>query len=402
MRKVLFILGLIFVFLSLFFWQNYFETKSIELKKPEWKNYTLDNESARRFVSLAYDSQTNPYIFYFAEMTGEGIKLFYSNNTLEDYYNKGRVWHTKLLKSGKDVGFFISADSFNDSIFVSFQDYRIANEKLFLTKITKNSSQTFEVDGRTKSGLNAGMYSSICLVNGKPYLIYHVEEGRKLMLADPNLNLKLLETGTGWNIDCVSDNKTIFVGYRGRDDMNLRLGTYDISTKSWNSKGFDINVSSLALFLWNSTPYIVYYNHDDKGIYLSSFTNFNPRKIEQGYETMVDADTSKDQVYILYSTLRDGLFLLNSSNLQNFTKTQIASGAKVGLFNSIKVTPNNDIQIAYIDGNSLIYKEFEVSPYLYKLNEQREKLKNEKFNATLVSSIAFVLILVSLIKIPHF
>ena len=95
MRKIILIASLVFIVLSGLYWRTYFFDKSVEIKPPEWKNYTLDNISARRFVDLAYDSQNNPHIFYFAEMTKEGIKHIYSNNTIENYYDKDRIWHSE-------------------------------------------------------------------------------------------------------------------------------------------------------------------------------------------------------------------------------------------------------------------------------------------------------------------
>lgn len=389
MNKLFLIIGIVLILISSFFWYKYSLDKAIEIKHPEWKNYTLDNESARRFVDVVYDSQNNPHIFYYAELTKEGIKHVYSNNTLEDYYKNDRRWNSELLKGGKDTGFFISAAALKDTLYISFQDYAIADEKLLLAI---NDSITI-LDSKEKSGLNAGMYSSVCLANGKPYVLYHVEEGRKLMLADPQQNLHLLETGTGWNIDCISDNKSIFVGYRGRDDMNLRLGTFNIESEEWSSKRFQVNASSIALFFWNNSPYVVYYDHDDKGIYLSEFYEFNPRRIADGSETLLRAATSNNQAYILYSHYWSGLYLLNSSNLIDFDKTVVASGPDIGLFNALAVTPNDDIKIAYVEDNSLKFKEYERSSYLYMMNKKMESIKKDKMLGSITALVGILFII---------
>jgi len=403
-KFIIFFAILCLLFLFLISTRKLNETNRLELKEPQWKFYVLDNKSASRFVDLSYDLNNNPHIFFFAERTREGLKQIYSNNTLEDYYYNDRNWKTESLDNKRESGFFVSSLTVNDTIKLCYMDYEVGNEKLYIASLKGNTFKKKIVDDKTKSGLSAGMYCSLICHENQSYVFYYVEEGKKFVVQDINSKLiKILDYNAGRQISAEHYQDKVYVAYKGRDDMHLRFGIYDLKTQSWSHKKYPINVTSLDLAIFNGSPYITYYNKDDKGIYFTNALNFNPIKIANGFMSVIAMDANHQNLYIAYFIERKGLFLAKTNDGQSFEVQQIDDNPNAGEFLDLKVTPNDDIKIAYLDKTFLRYAEFERSSYLLmrRNKELQTYIYRVSANISLVTLLVLILFLIGPTKIAQ-
>lgn len=398
-KLALFFAILSMLILFLFATYKFKQFEEIKLKEPEWKFYMLDNKSASRFVDLSYDSNNNPHIFFFAERTEEGLKEIYSNNTLEDHYMNDRTWRNLSLDNKRESGFFVSSIALNDSIKLCYMDYEVGDEKLYLATLKNNSFSKKVIDDKTKSGLSAGMYCSLAFLGNKSYAFYYVEDEKKFVIQDLNTGkTKVLDYKVGRDISAKPYNNKIYVAYRGRDDMHLRFGVYNVETGAFNFKEFPINVTSLDLTVFNGTPYIVFYNYNDKGIYFTNALDLNPKKIANGFMSTISMDSNNHSIYIAYSIERKGLFLAVTNDTKTFNTILIDNNPNAGEFLDLKVTEKDDIKIAYLDKTKLKYAEFERTPYT--LMKERKELQTKIYKNIANVSFAGLLILI-LILIGH-
>ncbi|HDP73686.1 MAG TPA: hypothetical protein ENN46_01880 [Candidatus Woesearchaeota archaeon] len=365
--------GLILLGVSLVFMFLFFEANKAELDLPSWKSYALDMQAPSRFLDLIYDSKNNPHIFYYAERTGGGVKHAYSENTVKDFYKMGRNWKEEQINKELTLGFFISADiDYKDTVHLSFMNYQIGRDRLFY--YNTSAKEQVLIDSIRVSGIGTGVYSVVVFVDGKgPYVFYHVDQGRKFMMARPGEEPVLLETETGVNTAGVAYGSKIFLAHRGRDDLKLRLSSYDTKTGEWKTEFRDITANAMGVGIFKERPYVVFYNYDDKGIYFSFFEDEVPKKIADGYESRISTDASEEGIYVSFNRRKEGLFVLKSDDANAFEEVLFVEGANAGIFSSIKVTENNDIKVAYLDGETLKYDEFERSSYLYHSNLRETK-----------------------------
>jgi hypothetical protein len=348
----------------------HFHASDVEIEKPSWKTYTLEEEATSRFIDLAYDSENNPIIIYYAENAGGGVKAFYSENTIKDYIFSDREWKQENFSGNGPLGFFLSADiDEKDVVHLSFMNYDIGNDILYY--YNSSSRKQVAVDSITQSGIGAGMHSSIVFVKGEgPYIFYHVEQGRRFMLSKPGADPILLETGSGLNTDAAVIGNMIYVAHRGRDDMKLRLSTYNTETGDWETKIREETASTIAVSTFKERPYAIFFNYLDKGIYFSFFDD-EPKKIANGHESRISTDANENAIYVSFNRQGEGLFLLNTTDASVFYEQIFISGRRAGVFNSLKVTQKGDLKVAYLEDEALKYLEYEVSSYLYH-SKQRE------------------------------
>ncbi|MEM5773314.1 MAG: hypothetical protein QXL86_03805 [Candidatus Aenigmatarchaeota archaeon] len=339
------------------------------MKEAEWKFWVLDTEHPQRFVSVVADSKGNPHIVYFDEKNRGGLRYFTSKSSgislIDDiiYYFKGREWVQEVVDRRPNVGMFISmAIDSKDNLHVSYQDSTLGRERL-LYAFFDGSWKIEEVDKAEESGINVGMYSSISLLEDKPIIFYHTEQGRKFGYAiKTNLGWekKELERGVGWLTSSDSCNKKTFVAYRERDERGILFGI--LKDGKYESKRLGVNTSSgISLKTLNCEAYIAYFDDSKSEVRFGKAEDFNPVKVGEGKLSRLSLATSSQGFHIVYHFYEKGLRYAFSKDGLNWGVKILDPGRRDGEYNSIAVDKKGNIHIAYLNETALKYAEFNVS-----------------------------------------
>lgn len=383
MKKISFTLSAIFFFLSIFSIIFY-----LRVKEPEWKFWILDTEHPQRFVTIVADSKGNPHIVYFDEKNRGGLRYFTSKSSgislIDDinYYFKGREWVQEVVDDRPYVGMFISmAIDSKDNLHVSYQDSTFGREKL-LYAFFDGKWKIEEVDRAEESGINVGMYSSISLLEDKPIIFYHIEQGRKFGYAiktSEGWKRKELERGVGWLTSSDSCDGKTFVAYRKRDERGILFGV--LEGESFFSKELNVNTSSgISLKTLNCIPYIAYFDDSKSEVRFGGAEDFKPVKVGEGKLSRVSLATSPEGFHIAYHFYEKGLRYAFSKDGLNWDVKILDPGRRDGEYNSIAVDKKSNIHIAYLNETALKYAEFNVS-----------SVKTVKSLALLASSLFLIL-----------
>lgn len=392
--------------------------------------YSLDTFEERYYnnrtwINKTLNQERNLGFFISVESDAENALLNKENLDQENFVKS-------LNNDIKDIAFL----DYPVKIYVIFTDYTLGSENITLMIIENNYSsiniKKELIDDITLSKvLGTGRYNSLSVVNNEPYVIFHTEQGKNVFLRKPNKELILLDKNTGWHIDSDHYIDTIYFTYAGRSEFLLRYGFYNTTNDHWERYIINVNATDTAITIFNGEPYIFYSNPDDGGIYVinhtqiinsvsnfsetSNFfdqdkaeineknmmsnisiniTNLDPLKVATGSFSEITASSNQEFLFLLYSSRKDGLYLMQTTDVKNFSSMKIESGEQVGIFSSMKVTPNGDIMIAYIDDDyALKYTEYDVSSYKYMLNIREKEYLIRKRLAT-ISIISGLILLV--------
>jgi hypothetical protein len=363
-----------------------------QVRGPEWKFWVLDTEHPKRFVSIVADSKGNPHIVYFDERSGGGLRYVTSKSSgvglLDDinYYLNGREWVSEVVDGRPKVGMFISmAKDSRDNLHVAYQDSTLGSERL-LYAFFDGKWKIEEVDRAEESGINVGMYSSISVLDEKPIIFYHTEQGRKFGYAirTGEWVKREVERGVGWLTSSDSCDSKAFVAYRQRDGKNILFGVWE----DGNFRSRDLNVttsSGISLKALNCVPYIAYFDDSRSEVRFGKAEDFNPVKVGDGKLSRVSLAASPDGFHIVYHFYEKGLMYAFSKDGSNWEVKTLDSGRRDGEYNSIAVDERGNIHIAYLNETALKYAEFNVS----SINAMK----------TMLSVITFIFLVLGLVCI---
>lgn len=333
------------------------------VKQPEWTTEVMDSVHPERFVSVS----AMPSIVYFNEKERGGVLFFASPSekwgVMNDinYYFKGRQWEGGSVDEGLYKGMFISSTADDKgNIHVSYQDATLGDEKLMHAFYDGN--WTKEAVDDVNSGLNVGMYSSISILEGKPVIFYHTEQGRKFGYAikeNGSWSKKTLETGVGWLITTAACDGKVFAAYRGRDTQDIFLGTLENGV--WSSRNMGVKTSSgLAIAEKGCMPYIAYFDDSKSSVMFLDATEGKSYRIGSGRLSRVSLAADSGGFHAAYYFSETGLYYAFSKDGIEWNVTLLSPGERDGWYNSIAAGSGN-IYISSLNQTSLKYMEYNAS-----------------------------------------
>lgn len=350
-------------------------------KPPVWKTTVLDTKHPMRFVDIAlYEGE--PLIVFFNEQEGGGV-LYQKAKTnklkflgdLDYYRNNGqREWENGVVDEGPNVGMFISMDV-GQKVNLAYQDGTLGKERLIYATLSGSGRtdspgvdvwQKETVDDAQSSGINVGMYASVAEVEGKPVIFYHTEQGQKFNLAartGGTWEKKVIDKGVGWLTSNAVCNGKVYVGYRGRDNQEIYLGT--LENDQWSSRQLEASTSgSLAVTTQDCQPYLAYLDEKDSKIKFVDLVNNETFAVGDGKLSRLSLAAAKDGFHAAYyysDIIKWGLIYAFSRDGREWRTQEIASGNNEGWYNAISADDRGNVYVAYLNSNSLKFAEYNVS-----------------------------------------
>lgn len=320
--------------------------------EPSWQTSLVENNTYGKFTEI--DSYGEKVGIAYIDSIDTGLRLAEKNyeTELTQFSAEEGRWNTEVVDDSAETGMYPSLESNNGEPFISYQDGDLGDEKLFLASRENGEWNRTEVDNVVTGGVSVGMYSSLNFYEEKPVIFYHSpSQGLKVAEKDGEWSTESLEDDMGWYTETSKCGGEIKVAYTGRNNEELRIGTYSDNWDSENTStrvksDLDIatgeNCGNQLLYLDQETEQITYRDSEES------------REFGEAFFTRVAATSEDNKTHLIYYDEGTGIVYAKKESGKWRNKT-LKENPEAGAYNDITVDDEGNIHVAFLQEEKLYH-----------------------------------------------
>ena len=326
--------------------------------EPEWQRTEVVEDVDQRFLDLKIaDDQLN-LVYRNTSDTGVLLKTKDLQTSLTDSAVSiitPNTWnHRTIVDTQPGSGGYLSAAEISGELMVAYQDSSVGSEKVVLASRNGTEWLTETVEGVRGGGVNVGMYTSLTSYQENPMVLYHspnqgLKAARK---TDGEWSKQVIADDMGWFTSTTSCGDEVQAAYRGRNDKQLKISSFD---GSWITEETNSTVkSSTSIDNQNCEPHMLYLSESEQITYRNP--EGSEQKLADSDYSRVSIDMAEEVVHTSYYHYGEGIFHAEKTG-EGWSKKKLTNSSNTAEYNDIAVDELGNVHLVYAQNSDIIHAE---------------------------------------------